>query len=73
MQGAPKQQANAEELLAELKRALESSTRAPNAPPPPRRRRPSPVPPARRPGHRRLSGKAIVPLGERRQLGRTAD
>jgi hypothetical protein len=33
MQGAPKQQANAEELLAELKRALESSTRAPNAPP----------------------------------------
>ena len=34
MQGAPKQQANAEQLLAELKRALESSTRAPNAPPP---------------------------------------
>jgi hypothetical protein len=34
MQGAPKRQVNAEEMLAELKRALESSTRAPNAPPP---------------------------------------
>ena len=34
MQGAPKQQVNAEEMLAELRRVLESSTRAPNAPPP---------------------------------------
>ena len=34
MQGAPKRQVNAEEMLAELKRALESSTRAPNPPPP---------------------------------------
>jgi hypothetical protein len=34
MQGAPKQQVNAEELLAELRWVLESSTRAPNAPPP---------------------------------------
>ena len=34
MQGAPKRQVNAEEMLAELKRALESSTRAPNVPPP---------------------------------------
>jgi hypothetical protein len=34
MQGAPKQQVNAEEMLAELKRALESSTPAPNAPSP---------------------------------------
>ena len=34
MQGAPKRQVNAEEMLAELKRVLESSTRAPNAPPP---------------------------------------
>jgi hypothetical protein len=33
MQGAPKRQVNAEEMLAELKRALESSTRAPDAPP----------------------------------------
>ena len=33
MQGAPKRQVNAEDMLAELKRALESSTRAPNAPP----------------------------------------
>jgi hypothetical protein len=34
MQGAPKRQVNAEDMLAELKRALESSTRAPNTPPP---------------------------------------
>jgi hypothetical protein len=34
MQGAPKQQVNAEEMLAELRWVLESSTRAPNAPPP---------------------------------------
>ena len=33
MQGAPKRQVNAEEMLAELKRALELSTRAPDAPP----------------------------------------
>jgi hypothetical protein len=32
MEGAPKRQVNAEEMLAELKQALESSTRAPNAP-----------------------------------------
>jgi hypothetical protein len=34
MQGAPKRQVNAEEMLAELKRVVESSTPAPNAPPP---------------------------------------
>ena len=34
MQGAPKRQVNAEEMLAELKRALESSPRAPDAPSP---------------------------------------
>jgi hypothetical protein len=34
MQGAPKRQVNAEEMLAELKRALESSTLAPDVPPP---------------------------------------
>jgi len=33
MQGAPKRQVNAEEMLAELKRALESSTPAPLPPP----------------------------------------
>ena len=33
MQGAPKRQVNAEEMLAELKRALEASARAPNIPP----------------------------------------
>ena len=34
MQGAPKRQVNAEDMLAELKQALESSIPAPNAPPP---------------------------------------
>jgi hypothetical protein len=34
MQGAPKRQMNAEEMLAELKRAVEASTPAPGAPPP---------------------------------------
>ena len=34
MQGAPKRQVNAEDMLAELKRALESSTHVPDAPPP---------------------------------------
>ena len=34
MEGTAKRQVNAEEMLAELKRALESSTPAPNAPPP---------------------------------------
>ena len=34
MQGASKRQANAEEMLAELKRVVESSMRAPDVPPP---------------------------------------
>jgi hypothetical protein len=34
MEGTAKREVNAEEMLAELKRALESSTPAPNAPPP---------------------------------------
>ena len=34
MEGTAKRQVNAEEMLAELKRALKSSTPAPNAPPP---------------------------------------
>ena len=34
MQGAPRRQVNAEDMLAELKRALESSTHTPDAPPP---------------------------------------
>ena len=34
VQGAPKRHVNAEEMLAELKRVLESSTPAPHAPPP---------------------------------------
>jgi hypothetical protein len=34
MQGAPRREVNAEDMLAELKRALESSTRAPDAQPP---------------------------------------
>ncbi len=34
MQGAPKRQVNAEDMLAELKRVVETSTLAPDAPPP---------------------------------------
>jgi hypothetical protein len=34
MQGAPKRQVNAEDMLAELKRVVEASTLAPGAPPP---------------------------------------
>ena len=33
MQGAPKRQVNAEDMLAELKRVVEASTHAPSAPP----------------------------------------
>ena len=33
MQGAPKRQVNAEDMLAELKRVVEASTLAPGAPP----------------------------------------
>ena len=43
MQGAPKRQVNAEDMLAELKRVLESSTRAPDAPPPSASTAPSPA------------------------------
>ena len=42
MQGAPKRQVNAEDMLAELKRALESSTHLPDAPPPSASRGPEP-------------------------------
>ena len=47
MQGAPKRQVNAEEMLAELKRALESSTRAPDAPPSSASTAPKPSSPGR--------------------------
>jgi hypothetical protein len=40
MQGAPKRQVNAEEMLAELKRAVESSTHSPSASTPPKPRSP---------------------------------
>ena len=49
MQGAPKRQLNAEEMLAELKRALESSTRTPDAPPTPASTAPKSSSPRREP------------------------
>ena len=45
MQGAPRRQVNVEDMLAELKRALESSTRAPDAPPPSASTAPKPCSP----------------------------
>jgi hypothetical protein len=50
MQGAPKRQVNAEDMLAELKRALESSTRAPDATPPSASTPPKPRSPGRETG-----------------------
>jgi hypothetical protein len=60
MQGAPKQQANAEDMLAELKRAVESSARAPSAPPP----SPSTPPKSRSPG--RETGRSQIDNGSNR-------
>jgi hypothetical protein len=67
MQGAPKRQVNAEDMLAELKRALESSTSAPNAPPP----SPSTAPKARSPG--REIGRSRIDTGSDRPARPNAD
>ena len=61
MQGAPKRQVNAEDMLAELKRVLESSTRAPDAPPPSASTAPKSSSQAGRIGDRKLTGEATVP------------
>ena len=74
MEGTAKRQVKAEEMLAELKRALESSTPAPNAPPPSASTAPSPLP---RPGtiaDRKLTRKATtVKAKADRSIGQPAD
>ncbi len=49
MEGTAKRQANAEDMLAELKRAVESSTRTPQAPPPSASTAPKPASTAPKP------------------------
>jgi hypothetical protein len=61
MQGAPRRQVNAEDMLAELKRALESSTRAPNAPPPSASTPPKPRSPGRETGRSQIDNGSIRP------------
>ncbi len=75
MQGAPKRQVNAEDMLAELKRALESSTLAPDAPP--RAASTAPKPNSRGPETRRsqIGGARDRPLkaNAERSIGARAD
>ena len=54
MQGAPRRQVNAEDMLAELKRALESSTHTPDAPPPSASTAPKPSLPGRATGRSQI-------------------
>jgi hypothetical protein len=61
MQGAPKRQVNAEDMLAELKRALESSTRAPDAPPPSASTVPKPRSPDRESRRSQIDGSSGRP------------
>ena len=62
MQGAPKRQVNAEEMLAELKRALESSTRAPDAPPSSASTAPKPGSPGPETRPSQIEGKGDRPV-----------
>ena len=54
MQGAPRRQVNAEDMLAELKRALKSSTHTPDAPPPSASTAPKPSLPGRAAGRSQI-------------------
>ena len=67
MQGAPRRQVNAEDMLAELKRALESSTHAPDAPPPSA----STAPKSSSPG--RETGRSQIDNGSGRPAKANAD
>ncbi len=77
MQGAPRREVNAEDMLADLKRALESSTRAPDAPPPSASTAPKPRSPGRTTGlsqidrerDRPVQAKANSPFGAGIVLG----
>jgi hypothetical protein len=62
MQGAPKRQVNAEDMLAELKRALEPSTRAPNAPSPSASTAPKPRSPGRETGRSQIDNGSDRPV-----------
>jgi hypothetical protein len=61
MQGAPKRRVNAEDMLAELKRAVESSTRGPGAPPPPASTPPKPRFPGRENGRSQIDNGSNRP------------
>jgi hypothetical protein len=61
MQGAPKRQVNAEDMLAELKRAVESSTRAPSAPRPSASTPPQPRSPGRETGRSEIDNGSDRP------------
>ena len=62
MQGAPKRQLNAEEMLAELKRALELSTRAPNAARPSASTAPKSSSPGRETRRSQMDGESDRPV-----------
>ena len=62
MQGAPKRQLNAEEMLAELKQALESSTRAPNAARPSASTAPKSSSPGRETRRSQMDGESDRPV-----------
>ena len=75
MQGAPKRQVNAEEMLAELKRALESSTRAPDPPPSSASSAPKPGSPGpeTRPSQIERKGDRPVKANADRSVGQPTD
>ena len=72
MEGTAKRQVNAEDMLAELKRAVKSSATAPDAPPPSASTAPSPIPRAGKIGDRKSTRKATAPSRRRRPQDRTA-
>ena len=61
MQGAPRRQVNADDMLAELKRALESSTHTPDAPPPSASTAPKPRSPGRETGRSQIDNRSDRP------------
>jgi hypothetical protein len=75
MQGAPRRQVNAEDMLAELKRALESSTRAPDAPPPSASTAPKSSSPGRKTGRSRIDNVRDLPAqaNANKSTGRRTD
>ena len=73
MQGAPKRQVNAEEMLAELKRALESSTRAPDAPPSSASAAPKPRSPGPETRPSQIERKGDRPVKANAAVGRPTD